>query len=1482
MSDENYEVEQRIKTIPWTKDSTWGVWSKQFLARAHIKGYKNILLGKDVVVSDKLLKSLDTKSDAGKEEARLRKLNDQAYHDLLLCFKDQVNFGLIEDAVTDDLADGDAAMAWKNLVHHHDPNTAANVVQLKSEFNSSKLKNPKKDPDEWISKLEVMRRKLKTMGHPISDMDMMIHVLNNLPKEYDNITDQLEIELDDKNTKLDMAIIRTRLRSKYNKLQRRHGTNKSTDESDDEEKEKALTATTKKVFKGMCSHCRKWGHKAANCRDRQNNGGNTNNNRNNRNNNNHNNNRGNNSNNNNNNNNNSDSSNQNQRRFDGECFYCGKKGHRANECRKKARDEANGSQNPQDGTGTERANTSTERNRETALCAQEVCSLASDRVPHLWIADSGASSHMINKLNGVTNIEDIDKEVIMGNGTVCRATKKGIYHGMVKQLDGTQTPVSFEVKYVPDIQTNLFSLTSAAENGAEVIIKDKMMFLKKNKCEIKFDRNNKAGDGYIMSVVIAPTSEEPDVALAACTLAAQTDITKNMIDINDLHKLLGHANIAKTKQTAAVMNLKVTGTFEECEACGLGKAIKKKISKSANKDSTKPMERIYVDLTTIQTTSFGNKKHWVLVVDEFTDMKWSFFLKQKSDLGKTMMNFLRQQKEEGFMVNKIRLKIRLDNAGENRAFKELCLRSDDFRSVKFEFTSPRTPQQNGVVERGLHTLMGRARSMMNAAGLSDNLRGKLWAECVNTATLLENAMPDKPNEKSPVEKYYGKQYKWINNLKEFGTMGVITTYEKTQPKLENRGTTAMFVGYSNDHPSDTYRFINIKTRKLLISRDVKWLGKTWGEYNNNTNNKTFINPTPDMFWNDDSSTGSINLNWGGNNSDDDVSMEDNQANDEMAIEIDNEDDRPRNKNRGGLSKVEREMKRLRTYYNPAIVEKMEEEKIEVESVENEDDENLPEVAAYAGAVESDWGEPKTFSDAWNHPNEYIRKKWREAIRKEIREMINKGVWRMVDRNKVPSGRKLIGNKWVFKVKKNGVYRARLVALGYSQVPGVDYTENFAPVINDITLRTLLVLMKVKNYSSRVIDVETAFLYGNLEEEIYMRIPSGLEDCVDEIPLNACLLLERSLYGLVQAARQWWKKIVGYLTKELNFKLSPVDPCLLYRKNSYGTVYLCLYVDDVLCVGDKRAIDEAIKDIKLRYTIKEIGTLKEYVGCTVMVRDEGVHVVQPDIIKKMENLFASKISQLSVYKTPAGPGEIVIRPKDGDTLIDENQQKLFRSGVGSLLYLMKHSRPDISNAVRELSKVMDGATNAHLKNLLRLIKFVSDTKNIGLILKPNMTNKWVITGKSDSDYAGDKDSRTSVSGYVVYLNGALIAWKSKSQKIVTLSSTEAEYMALCDLCTEVLFIKQLLENMDLKIELPIQLQVDNTGALFLAENSTTGQRTKHIDVRHHFIRNLIEDKIIEVKFVKTSDNDADAYTKNLSLELFEKHTKHYMAESPEID
>ena len=234
------EIEKTVKIIPFTKKSIWRIWSKQFLARAHFKGQKNLLLGKEVVATDDevLDENFDSTTNEGQEVLQLRKLNELAYKDLILSFSDVVNFGLVEDACNDKFAEGDAAKAWKNLEHYHNPSTTANKVHLKAQFNTSRLTNGNKDPEVWISDLEVIRRKFINMKVQITEEDMMMHVINHLPKEYDAICDQLETELNSTNGyKLDMIIIRERLRNKFNKLKRR-----TKDEEDDEkegEEEKA-------------------------------------------------------------------------------------------------------------------------------------------------------------------------------------------------------------------------------------------------------------------------------------------------------------------------------------------------------------------------------------------------------------------------------------------------------------------------------------------------------------------------------------------------------------------------------------------------------------------------------------------------------------------------------------------------------------------------------------------------------------------------------------------------------------------------------------------------------------------------------------------------------------------------------------------------------------------------------------------------------------------------------------------------------------------------------------------------------------------------------------------------------------------------------------------------------------------------------------------------------------------------------------------
>ena len=248
--------------------------------------------------------------------------------------------------------------------------------------------------------------------------------------------------------------------------------------------------------------------------------------------------------------------------------------------------------------------------------------------------------------------------------------------------------------------------------------------------------------------------------------------------------------------------------------------------------------------------------------------------------------------------------------------------------------------------------------------------------------------------------------------------------------------------------------------------------------------------------------------------------------------------------------------------------------------------------------------------------------------------------------------------------------------------------------------------------------------------------------------------------------------------------------------------------------------------------------------------------------------------MQTYATPGAPHQGITRPIH-DRLLSPDEQREFRSGVGMLLYLVKHSRPDIANATRELAKVMDGATKGQLKELHRAIKFVLDTADQGLKMKPRqqtgLESPWELNAYCDSDYSGDVDTRRSVTGFIVYVMDCPISWKSKSQRSVTLSSTEAEYVAISEVCAAIMFIKQIVEFVGVSVKKPIIINVDNVGAIYLANSATTSNRTKHVDTRYHFVREHVVDGIVEIVFVKSANNTADVFTKNVSGDLFAKHT-----------
>ena len=244
---------------------------------------------------------------------------------------------------------------------------------------------------------------------------------------------------------------------------------------------------------------------------------------------------------------------------------------------------------------------------------------------------------------------------------------------------------------------------------------------------------------------------------------------------------------------------------------------------------------------------------------------------------------------------------------------------------------------------------------------------------------------------------------------------------------------------------------------------------------------------------------------------------------------------------------------------------------------------------------------------------------------------------------------------------------------------------------------------------------------------------------------------------------------------------------------------------------------------------------------------------------------------SRWATPSAPSFFVVRPKGKAEMIGEGRQKWFRSAIGTLLYLVKLSRPDIANPVRELSKVMDNACPAHEKELKRLIQYVIQTKDQKLKLEAK-SKSWEIKAYSDSDFAGDKDERKSITGYIIVLSGSPISWRYKAQPCVSLSSTESEYVALNKTVREVKFIFQLLEIMGVEAKRPAKIMVDNIECIFLPKNKTSGEKTKHIDMKYHFIREQIKMSLVEVEFVRTNENHADLFTKNLGGEKFKYHAE----------
>lgn len=495
-------------------------------------------------------------------------------------------------------------------------------------------------------------------------------------------------------------------------------------------------------------------------------------------------------------------------------------------------------------------------------------------------------------------------------------------------------------------------------------------------------------------------------------------------------------------------------------------------------------------------------------------------------------------------------------------------------------------------------------------------------------------------------------------------------------------------------------------------------------------------------------------------------------------------------------------------------------------------------------------EPRSYKEASQH------ERWRKATRDEIDALERNQTWEITD---LPPGKKPIGCQWVFKIKlkSDGTVerdKARLIVLGNHQTEGEDYTETFAPVAKMVTVRTFLAVAVARNWEVHQLDVNNAFLHGDLNEEVYMRLPPGFSGAS---PGKVCRL-RKSLYGLRQSPRNWFAKLTSSLRK-YGFQQSHADHTLFTYRKGDDILSVLVYVDDILVAGNNPTLCTSFKRyLDDCFRLKDLGPLKYFLGIECARSSEGMFINQRkyalDILEEAGLLACKPV------ETPL-PQNHQLALSTSPLFKDPAQ---YRRLVGRLIYLTI-TRPDLSYAVHILSQFMQCPRQDHFDAAIRVLRYIKGHPGQGLMLRADCNLQ--LYAYCDSDWASCPISRRSVSGYFVMLGQSPISWKTKKQSTVSRSSAEAEYRAMAHACAEVKWLRVLLSSLGVHHRQPIRLSCDNQASIHIASNPVFHERSKHIDIDCHFVRELLLRGVISMAHIGTKFQLADLFTKALGVPAF---------------
>ena len=726
-----------------------------------------------------------------------------------------------------------------------------------------------------------------------------------------------------------------------------------------------------------------------------------------------------------------------------QCYNCRKYGHYSSECYARPYVE-------------ERANhTETkEENAESVLiCNNE------EAKENIWYLDTGSSNHMCGNKDLFSELdESFHSSARFGDNTKIEIMGKGKVP--IRTKDDRPQYIS-NVFYVPKLKNNLLSLGQLLEKGYEINMKD---------------RCSKIEDGKKHMIVNVKMTENRMFPLHICNVSLPCF---NVIVKDESwlwHLRFGHLNFAGLKllhQKNMVTGLPfIDRPNDICENCVLAKQHRDPFPQGKARRARAPLEIIHSDVCgPIDPKSLGNKRYFLTFIDDYSRRIWVYFLQEKSEVFETFQKFKTSvEKESGYFIKCLRT----DRGGEytSRDFIQFCEKN----GIRHQLTAAYTPQQNGVAERKNRTILNMVRSMLKTKSLPK----VFWAKAVNWCAHILNMCPTKSVKNITPEEAWSGYKPNASHLKIFGCIAYAHIPDEKRKKLDDKGETCIFVGYSND--SKAYRLYNPRSQKLIISRDVVF-----------AEDKAFQ-------WIEDN--GKYTPLILSDNEDKEITI---KTEKEPQVTRPQSAEASLSSSKQTSSTSEETPKARRISRQPAW---MKDYVVSTEDEDSNEDDTSPIQFAFFSE-----GDPTEFEEA------ACEGKWQKAMQEEINSIEKNNTWELVDR---PEGHKPIGVKWVYKTKVNEdgkvqKYKARLVAKGYKQKAGIDYDEVFAPVARQETITLVLFLAAQNSWLVHQLDVKSAFLHGDLQEELYIEQPPGF---IRENHEDKVYKLKKALYGLKQAPRVW--------------------------------------------------------------------------------------------------------------------------------------------------------------------------------------------------------------------------------------------------------------------------------------------------------------------------------------------------------------------------